>query len=285
MLSPTTDDDQVLEELLGHLAEKLEKQEFDLPPLPQVALQVLAFTHDLKANAARLTSLIQQDPILTAKIFQTANSAAFGSQRRIESLQHAIAWLGLNHVAGTAFTISVQTGVFNVRGYERQVKGLWTHGIGTGFYAKTIAGFIHQDPDIAFLCGLLHAIGKPYIVHTVNQYRRPTDPQLPWTTMIQLMKESYIEVGRQLAKAWNFPDPVKETINLHQNHAYHLATSPTKGAAITCLARHLTSHLLDPEGIHEDLPVLQYLNITQDNMNALLDIQNSIQAQIETMLI
>ena len=62
-----------------------------------------------------------------------------------------------------------------------------------------------------------------------------------------LMKESYIEVGRQLAEAWEFPDAVKEAINLHEEHAIHLTTSPTKGAIITCLARQMASHLLDQE--------------------------------------
>ena len=280
------DNDEVLEELLVPIIERLENKDFDLPPLPHVASQVLALTADPDADAERLTSLIQQDPILTARVFQTANSAAFGSTRRIDSLQQAIAWLGLNHVAGTAFTLAMQSGIFNVGGYDQQVKGLWTYSIGTGFYAKTIADRLNgQNPSMAFLCGLLHAIGKPVIIHTVNQYRGDSSTPLPWPSMIKIMKESYIEVGRQLAEAWNFPEPVREAINLHEDHAYHLGTSPTKEAAITCLAISLISNLLNPESIHEGIPLVNYLKLSEDTINDLLNIQNAIQAQVEALLV
>ncbi len=279
---------ELQEELLLFLVDKLEKKEFDLPPLPQVASQVLTLTSDPHADANKLTRLIQQDPILTAKIFQTSNSAACGAQRRIESLQQAIAWLGLNTIAGTAFTLSVQSGVFNVRGYEHEVRELWSHALATGFYAKAIAELIGNNSDTAFLCGLLHAIGKPFIVHTVNQYRQPSDSPIPWTVMMTLMKESYIEVGRQLAEAWEFPDAVKEAINLHEDHAIHLTMSPTKGAVITCLARPLASQLLDPEFTTPDalrtLPSLRALSLPQENIDTLLEMQSFIRTQVRSML-
>ena len=230
-----------------------------------------------------------QIPHHTSKIFQIANSAALAPNREIESLQHAIAWLGLNNVAGRAFSLSVQSGVFNVAGYEHEVKGLWIHGLATGFYGKIIAAKIRQQPDTGFLCGLLHAIGKPFVVHTVNQFRQSSDSPLPWTVMMTLMKESYIEVGRHLGIAWNFPDPVKAAINLHEDHAYHLATSPTKGAVITCLAKHLATHFLDPEASQADairaLPVVQDLGLLEEDMNILLESQDTIRAQLETMLL
>ena len=284
----TSYDHESLEELLLPILEKLQRKEYDLPPLPQVANQVLALTTDLDAHAAQLAALIQQDIILTAKILQTANSAALGPQHQIESLQQAIAWLGLNNVAGTAFTLSVQSGVFNVRGYEREVVELWTHSLATGFYGKTIASQIGQDPDMAFLCGLLHAIGKPYVVHTVNHHQQHSASPLPWTAIMILMKESYIEVGRQLAEGWDFPDPVKEAITLHEDHSYHLAESPTKGGVITCLAKHLASHFHDSEAMPEEalrkLPVVQALKISEDQMTTLLESQETIQAQVETMM-
>ena len=132
MTSPAIDNHESLEELLLPILEKLERKEYELPALPQVAIQVLGLTTDPDANAAQLTTVIQQDPVLTSKIFQAANSAALGPQRKIESLQQAIAWLGLNNVAGSAFSLSVQSGVFNVSGYEREVKALWTHALATG---------------------------------------------------------------------------------------------------------------------------------------------------------
>jgi len=276
------------EELLLFLADKLNKKEFNLPPLPQVASQVLTLISDPDADATKLTRLIQQDPILTAKIFQISNSAAYGTQRRIESIPQAIAWLGLNTITGTAFILSVQSGVFDARGYEQEVKELWAHTMATGFYAKTIAGLSENNADPAFLCGLLHAIGKPFIIHTVNHYRQPTASLIPWTAIVDLMNESYVEVSRQLAEAWKFPDAVKEAISCHKKHSIHLTTSPSKGAVITSLARQLASHLLDQESITPDalhaLSSVTILKLTEENIDTLLEMQPAIQHQIQSML-
>ncbi len=286
MSSAPVVDSQPVEELLLPILEKLENQDYDLPPLPQVANQVLALTTDPNAHAAKLTGLIQQDPVLTSKIFQTANSAACGAQRQIESLQQAIAWLGLNHVAGAAFTLSVQSGVFNVSGYEAEVKDLWKQALATGFCAKAIASQIGQNQDSAFLCGLLHSIGKPFIVHTVNQVQETT---LPWSAILQLIDEAYVEVGRQLADAWELPEPVKETINLHQDHAFHLAQFPTLGAPITCLANHLVELFLTEKDVEVSfvlqLPIVKFLNISEEKMAYLLGVKEKLQAEAETMLV
>ncbi len=289
LVSPTTETGQdSFDELLDAIVDKLEKQEFDLPTLPQVANRVLALTTDPEADASQLTSLIQQDPVLTAKIFQTSNSAGSGANRKIESLSQAVAWLGFNTVAGTAYALSVQAGVFDVRGYDQEVKGLWTHALATGFYGKAIAGHIGENPDTAFLCGLLHDIGKPFVVHTVNQHQQHTSTRLPWTVMLSLFKDSSKEVGRQLAMEWEFPDPVKEAIHLYADHAYHRASAPTNSTVITNLAHHLATHFVDPQDLSENtlraLPVIQVLKLPKDAMDALLGQQDTIRTQINTML-
>ncbi len=284
----TETDQDSFDELLLAIVDKLTRKEFDLPTLPQVASRVLALTTDPEADVSELTSLIQQAPVLTAKIFQTSNSVGSGANRKIESLSQAVAWLGFNTVAGTAYALSVQAGVFDVRGFEQEVKGLWTHALTTGFYGKAIAGHIGENPDTAFLCGLLHDIGKPFVVHTVNQHQNDSTTRIPWTAMLTLFKDSSKEVGRQLALEWEFPDPVKEAIHLYPDHAYQRASSPTNSTVITNLAHHLASHFVDPEAIAEDtlrgLPVVQALQLPGDAIDALLDLHDVIRAQVESML-
>ncbi len=280
--------DHVIEELLLALVDKLHNKEFDLPPLPQVASQVLACSTNPDTEVKTLTALIQQDPILTAKIFQIGNSAACGAHRKIDSLGQAIMWLGLNTVATTAFMQSVQAGVFDTHGYEAEVKILWRHAWATGYYAKTIAGVTATNADTAFLFGLLHSIGKPFVVHTVNQFQKHSQFPLPWTAILTIINQSSREVGRQLAEAWAFPDPVKEAINLHEDHAFHLGTSPTKAAAITNLAHHLATYWVDPQDLSENtlrsLPSLQFLHLPDDVIDVFLSMHDMIHRQVNAML-
>ena len=115
MPTPLDSAPESLEDLLLPILEKLERKEFDLPPLPQVANQVLALTTDPTAQSDKLAVLIQQDIVLTAKILQTANSAGLGSQKKIDYLQQALTGLGINHVAGAAFKVSVLYSVVKVQ--------------------------------------------------------------------------------------------------------------------------------------------------------------------------
>ncbi len=278
-----------MQNLLAPILDTLEQKEMSLPTLPQVATQVLSLTTDPNASPEQLTGVIQQDPILTSKIFQLTNSAAYGTRHPITSLPQAIAWLGFNSVASLAFALSVQTGIFNARGYEKEARALWAHAIATAFYAKAVAGMVGKNQDTAFLCGLLHSIGKLFVIHTVNQSRSSSALLLPWAAMVTLMEQSYIEVGRQLAEAWNFPPPVKEAINLHDHYSYHLATDSSNGAAITCLARHVATYHIDSVAMSEEmirvLPVAEALRIPHDVMDEIFAIKTVIQQQIDSLLL
>ena len=282
-------DQEMLEELLTTILDRLEQGNLDLPLLPQVASQVLALTGDPNADASKLSSLIQQDQALATQILRIANSPAYMPRSPIVSLQQAIAWLGLSILAGLAFSVSVQSGVFNAKGYEKEVKALWRHALATGLYAKEIARRIRHNVENAFLCGLLHTIGKPVLLHTALEVRKDSDTKPPWAIMEALIKESHVPVGAKLADAWQLPDPVKEAILLYQDHAYHMATSPTKGAIITCLADHMASYLLNPSVMEEDtlraLPVVHDLNFYPDDMTALLELQETVRSSVDCMVL
>ena len=279
----------LLEELRTKILDQLEQGNLDLPLLPQVANQVLMVADDPNADASKLSSLIQQDQALAGQILRIANSPAYLPRSPIVSLQQAIAWLGLNMLSGIAFSVSVQSGVFNIKGYEKEVKALWRHALTTGLFGKEIARKIRHNVENAFLCGLLHAIGKPVLLHSIFNLKRNTTIKPPWIVIEQLMSEFHVQMGAKLAESWKLPEPVREAILLYQDHTYAQATSPTKGAMITCLADHMASFILDPTSIEEEalraLPVVQDLNFYPEDMNALLELQDTIRASVECMIL
>ena len=288
MISTPAHNQQAVDDLLLPILEHLEKGDLDVPVLPHVASQILSLTSDRDADSSKLTALLHQDQVLASRIFKIANSPAHYSRYPIESLQQAVSWLGLNCLSQTAFAVSIQSGIFNVHGYEQDVKSLWGHALATALYGKNIAERIGVNPDTAFLCGLLHAIGKPFVIHTVNQYRQDSDAPVPWSVMVEVIKGSYVEVGRRMGEDWGLPAPVKEAIVLHEDCAYHLSTCPTKGAVVTCLANHLATFLLNPSSTEESallsLPVVSHLHVSQEDMAALLGMKDSIWTKVEPLL-
>lgn len=280
---------EVTDALRIRITTRLEEGTVDLPLLPVVASQVLQISRDPEAEINKLSALIQQDQALAGQILRIANSAAYAPRSPIVSLQQAISWLGMNMLAGLAFSVSVQSGVFNIKGYEKNVRALWHQALATGLYGKEIARRKRHNVENAFLCGILHTIGKPLLIHLILQDNSASPSHPSWAVMEAVMQEFSIMAGTKLAAAWQLPESVQEAIHFYPDGAYHQATLPTKGAMITCLADHLATAIIDPVSLDEDamraLPVVQDLNFYPEDMDAIFELQDTIQESIEAFLV
>ena len=228
-LSVVTTYEEESEALRTLITKNLEEGNLDLPLLPPVADQVLRVCNNPRADSTKLSTLIQQDQALAAQILRIANSPAYLPRSPIVSLTQAITWLGQNMLGCLAFSISVQSGVFVIKGYEKEIQAQWRHALASGLYGREIARRMRKNTENAFLCGLLHNIGQPVLVHLILQSRQDCQDQLPWAVMNQLIQEFHILVGTKLAVAWKLPEPVQEAIRLYPDETYRQATSPTKG--------------------------------------------------------
>ena len=161
-----------LERLEQALVHKIEKGDVELPLLPQVASQVMSLTSGPAADAAKLSALIHQDQALAAHVLRIANSPAYMPRSPVVSLQHAVAMLGINLLSEIAFTASLKTGAFQVPGHEAEVKRLWRHALASGGFAKEVARTRRVNVESAYLCGLLHGIGKPVVLRTAATLAR-----------------------------------------------------------------------------------------------------------------
>lgn len=276
-----------VEQVRSLLVDRIEKGELRLPLLPQVAHQVMTLTNDPDSDVTRLASLIQQDQALAGQILSVANSPAYMPRSPIVSLQQAVAWLGMKHLADMALMVSIQSGVFRVQGFEAEVKALWRHALATGLFGKEIARLGRHNVENAFLCGLLHAVGKPVILHNVIEIQKLQDLHLPWNSIGDFMEEFHVSVGNLLTENWKLPDQVKEAITYYKDHTYKHAPSPTKVALITCLADHLASYLLEPTLMDEEtllaLPVIQDLNLYSEDVSSLLEQGETILKTLDSM--
>lgn len=279
---------EMREALRSFMTDQLGRGYVDLPLLPVVANQVLLLPSNPDTEVSQFSTLIQQDQALAGHIIRIANSPAYAPRTPIVSLQQAITWLGRDLLGGVAFSMSIQRGVFHTTGYEHEVRNLWRHALATGLFGKEIARNIRHNVENAFLCGLLHAIGKPAILNLLSQSPVRTAEPFAWTTVESLFEEFHVTAGSQLATAWHLPDPVQETIRYYQDDQYHQSTSPTKGAVITSLAHHLASVMLG-DASHDEtslftLPVVQDLNFYSEDMAALLELRETVKASVECFL-
>ena len=199
------------------LIERIQKGAIELPLLPQVASRILAMVYDPNAEAAKLAALIHQDQALAAHVIRIANSPAYMTRNPVVSLQHAVSMLGMNLMSELAFSASIKGSAFKVPGWDDEVKRLWQYSLASGAYAKEIARTRRFNVESAYLCGLLHGIGKPVVLQTLVALAKEQNCTLTKEWLHQLLEGYYIQVGLLVAEDWGLPPPVVESRDKKKN--------------------------------------------------------------------
>ena len=76
----------------------LSSSDFELPMLPGVAVKLLQMLARTDVSPGAVSETVKYDQVLTGKFLSAVNSAHFGASKRIESVDHATAILGMNAV-------------------------------------------------------------------------------------------------------------------------------------------------------------------------------------------
>jgi HD-like signal output (HDOD) protein len=267
------------------LVERIDKDRIDLPVLPQVAGKVMALTNDPAADAARLSALIHQDQALAAHVLRIANSPAYMPRTPIASLQHAVAMLGVNQLSEIAVTISLKSGTVKIPGHEADVRQLWRHALASGAYAKEIARMRRYNVESAYLCGLLHAVGKPVVLKTVTSIAGEMHIPLDSSAIIAFLDGYHSRVGSLIATEWALPPQVADAITYYG--LYEQAPSHRQEAMMTCLADRLATYILVPDSFDDttlrEHGVFADLNLYPNDIDALLSLKEKVVNLVDTM--
>lgn len=268
--SPTPAEPTVSERLRSVIEERLAAGSIDLPLLPEVAQRVLSACSDERTEVRHLATLIQRDPAMAANLLRVANSALYATPVPIVSLPQALARLGIARVREAALLISCQTRIF--RGTGDAVRKLFQHSIAAGAFAQEFARMRRWNVEEAFLCGLLHDVGRPVLLQTIEDVEESLHLQLDAEARAAAIDLAHPEVGAALVKQWKLPARLAETIRFHHD-PFHAPTC-AQTAMMTRLSDELAYFALeDGTGSAErvrGLDVLEVLNVYPDELETLL---------------
>ena len=93
-----------------------------LKPIPQVASRVISVIENPSSSISQLAEVVTYDHALTANLLRMCNSAYFGLTRKVDSVQQAIVYLGMDQVADLVFLTG---GADNLK---REQEGYGLHG-------------------------------------------------------------------------------------------------------------------------------------------------------------
>lgn len=273
-MSSTPTDSPLPTSVDAALTEKAEAGELDLPVLPATVSRVLSLSQDAACDIQEVASLIEQDQSLAAHVLHIANSSAFSPTQPIVSLQQAITRLGLSTLCEVTVAIVLKGSAFEVPGFEPVLKELWRHSAATGVFAKEVARTLRRNVEGAFLCGLLHDVGKPVTLTLLPAVCKEVRVKLTPEIAEAAMERHHSLMGALLVKEWELPPWVETVTRYH--HDYENAQQHQTEAMVTCLADNLAHWAMrSSKDVSEEdlfnLSVVGDLDLYEENVRSLLD--------------
>jgi HD-like signal output (HDOD) protein len=199
-------------DFLQTLATEVSQGTIDLPCFPDVVIKVSNALADPDTPTDRVVTIVGAEPRLAARILQTANSAAFNSSgKNLTDLRAAITRLGQQMVQGTAMSYAMQQvkAEATLRSIARPLAELWNRSIAVAAISQLLAQRCKVRPDEAFVTGLLHGIGKLYIMVRAASRVRDMGDQRP---LLELIVGWHASIGKAVLESWRIADPVCEAI-------------------------------------------------------------------------
>jgi HD-like signal output (HDOD) protein len=211
-----------------------------LPNIPKVVQELIESFGDENINNDDIAKKISADQVLTAKLLRAANSAHYGGNRKVGSVNDAVFILGFNAVR-TLVLASGMTGAFKApEGFD--LPAFWYNSFAVASTCKWLAKFSKDDAESAFTCGMIHNIGELLIHILLPEECKEIQKVVDRGARNSDIEKNYLgfnfpEAGAELAFRWKFPDAIVEGIR-HQLAPLE-ATKFSRFAALISIADYI----------------------------------------------
>ncbi len=271
-MSPSTQPALRLPGWLHDILERHLEQDIELPILPEAVAKVLALCEDESTDAKAIEGVLERDPSMASHVLRIANSSAYAPKETIVSLQQAVSRLGLGALRNIVLGVSMQGRVFRVQGQQTRMRTIWIHCAVAAAFARELARMLRKNVEGAFLCGLLHDVGRPVVLQaTVDTLAHRSKEPLPVALLDTAMNEFHEGIGARMLEAWKLADWAVAAVAHHHEPAK--AAPFEQEARITRLADLLSHWAMDTGKTPEDFPadpVVAELNIYPEDLEKLL---------------
>ena len=205
-----------------------------LPSPPQIYLRVVKELQLPNTTVEQVGSLIAQDPAISAKLLQLANSAVFGLQFQVAHAADAVLYLGLETTQALVLLAHSFSYFDHIEPSVFSVAGLWQHSLLAGQFAREIARQENVGQETigeSFTAGLLHDLGKLVLAANLPEkfsqalaLAREREQPL-WMAEREVLGANHAEIGACLIGIWGLPTAIVEAVALHHYPAQLLSRS------------------------------------------------------------
>jgi len=205
-------------DFLTTLAADLSRGPVELPCFPHVVLKIRDALYDPSTSADETVKLVGTEPLLAGRLIRTANSIAFNpSGRKLTDLRTVITRLGQQAVQGAAMSFAVQQmkDEPKLRDIAGQLRELWEESIVVASISQVLVRRTKIKADEAFLAGLLHGIGRLYVMAHSAGKSAALRHELQCTDLIASWHPS---IGKAVLENWKVDEIIADAVGEQDNY-------------------------------------------------------------------
>jgi len=210
-----------------------------VPMLPALAADVIDLAMDPDIGIARLARVIVKDQALSTQVLRLANSAYCAPMQDVTTVNDAIVRMGTGPVRNVVLALCVTSRLQGAYVNGPQGQDLMDHAIGTAYLARLVAERVGVDPDEAFMCGLLHDLGKLLLLKLARDFLKIGAPTPSTQEMDTVCRDRHPEIGARLLRQWQLPEALENPVRYHHDPAAASAAH-NQGAAVAYMANRLS---------------------------------------------
>ena len=135
-----------------------------LPPLPNVAVEIISRLGDEFIDGNEVADVVAQDPAICARLISLANSAYFGLRTPVGDMREVVnRVLGADTVRSMALALASRQSLDTSACESFDLRMFWRTALGTAAAAKRIASVVDEiavaERECAYAMGLCHDLG------------------------------------------------------------------------------------------------------------------------------
>jgi HD-like signal output (HDOD) protein len=269
--------------LVSEFAAELSSGDLKLPSLPETVVRIKNALTQPDFTADQLARIITPEPALVGTILTMANSVAFKrSGNETTDLKIAISRIGAGMVqtAATTFALRQLKDSAEFAEAAHLLTPEWSRASRTAAVTYLIAQKTRQvQPDEALIVGLIHNIGRIYLLSRLPQYPALMDSE---KDTAQLLESFHAGIGKAIVEFWKLPTTVSEAVEHQEDIDY----SDSRAATTVVLTAGIAiSNLADQPAPEEIValaqrPDMQRLKLKEELIIHIADARESIRQEL-----
>lgn len=194
------------------------RQASDLPAMAETVSVIKQFKASEDTSVSELANILLKDYALTTKILKVVNSAHFMQSGQVTTISRAIFLMGIDHIKSIALTLMLFDSLQKQTSQTEMMDAVIQAFCGGVIARRIIKDLNFVEEEEAFICALLHPLGKIIIAHTmpekiteirkVSAERAITEEQ----ASASVLGISYEQIGTTIATEWNYPQTIVQSM-------------------------------------------------------------------------